>query len=205
MIVNKQLSQEARTVIDELKRAAKGGKIRTEVTAISLSGGYVWGAVFAYFDDEGTRVAEETYYTMKGATRRVSGFVVLFDEKGNAFDGEMQNFFLSEKSKTISDFILSIIWEDLTPSILTMLHTGLEESEVCEIGEKGVDAEEGNGIRGKDEHPCDECEGDENDCADCECYLCPVACNETVRLKCDSDPFVDDDEDDEDDEVDEAT
>jgi hypothetical protein len=142
MIANKMLSKDCLEIISELKKATKGGKIRTEVTALSLGGGYVWGVVLGYFDDEGTIVAEETFYTMKGSTRRSSGFTVLFDEDGNELDGEMQNFYLSEKSKTISEFITGVIEEKLSPSLLVMMHAGLEETISCDIGDDEEDDED---------------------------------------------------------------
>jgi hypothetical protein len=194
-IVNKQLSKECLEVISDLKKAAKGGKINITVVAHATGRGYVWGCEFTYYDDESKVVAEETFYTMKGSTRRVSGFTVLFDEKENAFDGEMQNFYLTDKSKTISEFIIALISEDLTPSVLVMIHAGLEESIACDIGsEGGEDDDEEDGEEEEEDddiaYPCVECDGDEEECSECTCLECERAeCTPKVRLMCVDNPF----------------
>jgi len=149
MNANKQLSKDALEVVGELKRLLKEAGNRVEVSALTQSGGYVWGCDFQYIDDEGHPIAEETFFTMKGATRRVSAFIVLF-ENGRAIDGEMQNFFLPESSKTLSEFIISVIGEELTPSLISLWHADLEESSVCDIGDDDDDEDDEDDDRAED-------------------------------------------------------
>ena len=100
-IVNKRLSKDALETIQEFKDMIRGAGY-AEVNVIEESRGYIWGANFKFYDDTKELVAEETYLTMRGATRRVATFVVLY-ENGNAKDGEWQSLFLPESSKTLSN------------------------------------------------------------------------------------------------------